>query len=163
MATATESASPSAVSPAILEKAQKMAIQKWGIERLTSLVGAQFLRNHSKRTNQHLDAESAAVRRQLFGENSEPQKADEMGDHIILGDNTNPTPIIITGQQQSSGTLGKVLAGAALGAALIGIPGAGVAGYLLSQMADKTEPPVVAPVDDNTVGLGLSKLEDLQQ
>lgn len=62
---------------------------------------------------------------------------------------------------QDSG-VGKVLAGAALGAALLGIPGAGALGYLWSQMQSKPEPQVITPTDDTTVGLGLRKFEELE-
>jgi hypothetical protein len=68
-------------------------------------------------------------------------------------------------QPQSSG-LGKVLAGAALGASLLGVPGAGVAGYLLSQINQRKPveaAPVVPPSSPaETVDLGLKKIEDLE-
>lgn len=70
----------------------------------------------------------------------------------------------IAHQPQSSG-LGKAVAGAVIGASLLGIPGAGVAGYLVSQMnQQKTEPASVPSVinDGETVELGLKKLEDLE-
>jgi len=110
------------------------------------------------------EAENRAVRQKVWGNDGGASESDEMGDHIILGDNTNPTPIIITGQQQSSGSLGKVLAGAALGAALLGIPGAGVAGYLFSKLSQQKPEPVITPTDeDTTIGLGLRKFEELEQ
>ena len=64
-------------------------------------------------------------------------------------------------QPQPSG-LGKVLAGAALGASLLGVPGAGIAGYLFSQM-QKPQPAVSQPASDGeTVDLGLKKFEELE-
>ena len=162
MVTATESANPLPVSPATLERAEKMAVQKWGMERLTALTGLQFIRNHSKRQSQQLDAESAAVRNQLFGEKKQEQKAEEMGDHIILGDNTNPTPIVIShpAPQQSSG-LGQLVGAAVLGASLLGIPGAGVAAYLYGKSQQPaTQNTTIEKIED--VGLGLLKFEDLK-
>ena len=83
-----------------------------------------------------------------------------MGNQTILGDVTNPTPIVITGNQSGGSDILKGLAFAALGAA---VPGAGLAGYLLSNAntAPATPAPIVQPADpqqDFSVGLG--KLED---
>lgn len=64
-------------------------------------------------------------------------------------------------QPQGSG-IGKVLAGAALAAGLIGIPGAGVAGYFLSKLTDKpaaTQP--AKPTTDDTVDIGLKRFSEL--
>ena len=110
--------------------------------------------------NKQLDAEGVAVRKRLFGADSEAtEKADSMGDNIILGDNTHPTPIVISHQpQQSSGTLGKVLVGAALAAGLIGIPAAGVIGYGLSKLNDKPE---ASSNEDTSLDIGLGRIEDL--
>jgi len=82
--------------------------------------------------------------------------------HTILGDVTNPTPIVIHSQpQQSSGTLTKVLAGAAIAAGLMGIPAAGIIGYGVSQWAaGKTENKPVA-TEDTSLDIGLGKFEDL--
>jgi len=64
-------------------------------------------------------------------------------------------------QPQPSG-MGKLLAGAALGASLIGIPGAGVAGYLASQYLQKPAAEVQPPAESEKVNLGLLRVEDLQ-
>ena len=61
-------------------------------------------------------------------------------------------------QPQGSG-IGKVLAGAALAAGLIGIPGAGVAGYFLSKLTDK--PAATQPGTDDTVDIGLKRFSEL--
>jgi len=95
-------------------------------------------------------AESAWTRKALW--NSDKSETDEMGNQqTILGDVTNPTPIVVTGSQSSA--LGPLLA-ALLGAA---IPGAGLAGYLLNQ---SPEPVVQAANLDETVEIGLGRIED---
>ena len=86
---------------------------------------------------------------------------NEMGT-TILGDVTHPTPVVVAGGNDSS--VGKMLTGAALGMSLLGVPGAGVAGYLLSKMQQPTQQqPALPPQvnDGETVDLGLSKFEDL--
>lgn len=63
-------------------------------------------------------------------------------------------------QKQSSG-LGKVLAGAAIGAALLGVPAAGVGGFMLNRMLQTK--PVASPVsEDQSLDLGLLQFEDLK-
>jgi len=95
-------------------------------------------------------AESAWTRKALW--DSDESETDEMGNQqTILGDVTNPTPIVVSGSQSSS--LGPLLA-ALLGAA---IPGAGLVGYLLSQ----SPAPIVQPANsDETVEIGLGRIED---
>ena len=86
------------------------------------------------------------------------------GSTTILGDNiVNPTPVIT--HQQSSG-LGKVVAAAAITAGMLGVPLAGIGGYLLNEHLNKKEQVVpVAPIqqaqDKEDVDLGLLKLSDL--
>ena len=101
------------------------------------------------------EAESRAVRSQLWG-SDETVSDDEMR-QTILGDIHNPAPIIMPQQQQS--TVGPLLTGAAIGAMLLGVPAAGVAGYLLSK--DNEPNVVVSPgFDDSTVSIGLGRIED---
>lgn len=145
----------------LTERAKKAALSRWKLETLTGLLGIRSLQAHNRMSQLNQEAENRAVRQKVWGNDGGASEPEDMG-HTILGDVTNPTPIVINGQQ-SSGTLGKVLAGAALGAALIGIPGAGVAGYLLSKMQSKPEPQVITPTDeDTTIGLGLRKFEELE-
>jgi hypothetical protein len=140
---------------------QEKSNRQWKLETLTGVVGYRMLDAHRKRTEKNLDAEEAAVRQKLWGES--PGKKDEttgedMGDQIVLGDLTHPTPIIVN--QPSTG-LGKVLAGSALAAGMLGIPGAGIAGYLLSQMQQKDKPVDVLPFTYETLDVGLSRIGDL--
>lgn len=98
----------------------------------------------------------------VWGSKEQFEDAEDMGGHTVLGDVTHPAPIVISGQQGSG--LGKVLAGAALMAGLIGIPGAAVGGYLLNQFMNQ-KPPAVQPTkpsEDNTVDLGLLHWDQLQ-
>ena len=124
-------------------------------------MGYRMLDAHRKRTEKNLNAEEAAVRQKLWGESpgkKEETTGDDMGDQIVLGDLTHPTPIIVN--QPASNGLGKVLAGAALAAGMIGIPGAGIAGYLLSQM-QKDKPVDVPPFTDESLDVGLGRFSDL--
>jgi hypothetical protein len=126
------------------------------------------LRNHERRQQKNLEAEESAVRSKLWGSSEMPangsasESDEDMGDRFILGDNNiHPTPIVIPPQPQSSG-LGKVLAGAALGASLLGIPGAGVAGYLLSQSLKNPPVSQAQPTEDKSLDLGLLRIDDLK-
>ena len=127
-------------------------------------MGIRALQHHQTETEKNIEAEGRAVRRKLW-ESKEPDQGqaeagDDMRGGIILGDNVvHPPQVVVAGGQQSSG-IGKVLAGAALGASLLGIPGAGVAGYFLSQMNQQKT--AVPDNDGETVDLGLKKIEDLE-
>ena len=143
-----------------LQKVGKAALSRWKLESLTGLLGIRALQNHQEEQKKNQSAESAFVRRQLWGESAESQQAEDMHTQTILGDVTHPTPIVIQGQQSGSG-LGKVLAGLAIGAL---IPAAGVGGYMINQLlTPKPESPVVEPVENETVDLGLLRLEDLTE
>ncbi|MAT51137.1 MAG: hypothetical protein CMK32_08140 [Porticoccaceae bacterium] len=102
------------------------------------------------------EAESSAARRQFVSPDVQMQsQADEEMRQTILGDVNNP-PAIIMPQQQSS-NLGTV---AALAAATLGLGGA--AGYILAdKSSDSTQPPAVQrSVDDESVSIGLGRIED---
>jgi len=147
--------------PNFLTDVQEKSNRHWKLESLTGLMGYRMLDAHRKRTEKNLNAEEAAVRQKLWGESpgkKEETTGDDMGDQIVLGDLTHPTPIIVN--QPASNGLGKVLAGAALAAGMIGIPGAGIAGYLLSQM-QKDKPVDVPPFTDESLDVGLGRFSDL--
>lgn len=111
---------------------------------------------HEQRKNQA--AESAFVRQQVWGEKTGQSVEDDMGT-TILGDVTNPTPIVINSQpQQQSGGALKTLAILAAGAL---IPGAGIGGYLASQWLNQK--PVATETEDKSLDLGLLKFEDLKE
>lgn len=126
--------------------------------RLNLWAGAitnQSLQGHAKRQAKNQEAEDSFVRRQAWVGEQGATAVEDMG-HTILGDVTNPTPIVINSQPQSNG-LGKVLVGAALAAGLMGIPAAGLVGFGISKLMDKP----ASETDDNTLDIGLGRVEDL--
>ena len=119
----------------------------------SGVMAQQAIQDTHQEQMQNRKAESAWTRKALW--DSDESETDEMGNQqTILGDVTNPTPIVVAGSQSSA--LGPLLS-ALLGAA---IPGAGLAGYLLSQSPE----PVVQPSNpDETVQIGLGRIEDYLQ
>lgn len=144
-----------------LQTIRKAAVSRWKLETLTGLLGMRSLQNHQAETAKNVAAENRHVRRTLWGETEPTQSGDEMGGNTILGDNINPTPIIVNGQQSSG--VGKVLAGAAIGAALLGIPAAGIGGYVINEMLNKPKAAPQTPVENETLNLGLLRIEDLTE
>ena len=135
--------------------------RKGKLELWSGVLANQMIQDHQAEQKKNQAAESAFVRRQVWGEKQqEPKEGEDVNSQTILGDVTNPTPIIINGQQSSG--LGKVLAGAALGAALLGIPAAGAGFYAASQLINKPTTETTAP-EDQTLDLGLLRFEDLEQ
>lgn len=145
-----------------VQKVVKYLDGKGKLEQWSGMMANQMLSNHRKEQRQNQAAESAFVRRQAWGENASKKTEDDMGDNIILGDNIHPTPVIINSPQnppqQQSGSLLKTLAILAAGAL---IPGAGIGGYLASQMLAKPTTETTVP-DDQTLDLGLLRFEDLE-
>ena len=118
-------------------------------------MGIKALQSHQAETEKNVQAENQRIRKDLWGY-QEPKEGEDVNSQTILGDVTHPTPIIINGQQ-SSGAL-KTLAIIAAGAL---IPGAGIAGYLASQLLKPTTTETTAP-EDQTLDLGLLRFEDLE-
>ncbi len=151
---------PSSETQDFSTQAKKAALSRWKLETLTALLSYRAANHHQKEREKNIEAENKRVRKELWGDcGGEQDSGDDMG-NTILGD-YHPPQVIVAGGQQSSG-LGKVLAGAALGASLFGIPGAGVAGYFLSQMNQPKANATAAQADGETVDLGLKKIEDLE-
>lgn len=117
-----------------------------------------MIQDHRNEQRKNQAAEGAFVRRQVWGEKPGQSVEDDMGT-TILGDVTNPTPIVINSQPQQSGSALKTLAILAAGAL---IPGAGIAGYFASQLLKPTTTETTAP-EDQTLDLGLLRFEDLEQ
>ncbi len=139
--------------------AERMALRRWNLEALTGVLGYRMLDKHRQRLDKNIEAEDAAVRKKLWGSTeSNPTAGDEMGDQIVLGNLTHPTPIIMP--QQQSGSIGKVLAGAAIAAGLMGIPAAGVIGFGLSKILEQ-KPATASPSEDTSLDIGLGRFEDL--
>ncbi len=140
----------------ILNKAMTAGLNRWKIETLTGLLGFRSLQHHQSESEKNLEAENKRVRQQLWGDESSEEMAQQ--GHTILGD-YNPPQVIMAGGHQSSGTMIKVIAGAAIAAGLIGIPAAGVIGYAASQLMDRKSAPVLT--QDNSLDVGLGHIEDL--
>lgn len=151
-------ATESSQSP--IQKVVNYLNRKGKLELWSGVLANRMIQDHQEEQKKNQSAESAFVRRQLWGESAESQQAEDMANQTILGDVTHPTPIVIAGQQSGSG-LGKVLAGLAIGTL---IPAAGVGGYLVNQLlTPKPESQAVEPVESETVNLGLLRLEDLTE
>ena len=102
-----------------------------------------------------MEAESAEVRRSLWGggKNNE-EETDDMAT-TILGDVTHPTPIVINQPPQQSNPFLPIAAAGLLG--LLGAgTGAAATAYLLSQKAQ----PVAPEFDDETLTIGLGRIEN---
>jgi hypothetical protein len=144
------------ISSANLHPSQQLtraAVIREKLEEWTATLGINALKKHQQRTDRNLDAEDAAVRAQAWDtETGSDDQEEGLVDTTILGDVTNPTPVVIS---QSGNKLGPLIAAALLGA---GIPLAGVAGYLLSQ-SQATPVPAVEQSDES-VDLGLGRIED---
>lgn len=133
-------------------------LQKKGrLELWSGVLAMRGLQDFQDEQKKNQAAEGSYVRRTIWGsqEKSPTFEDHDMPGHTILGDVIQPTPY----QPQSSG-IGKLLAGAALGASLIGVPGAGVAGYFLNQYLNR--PQTQQSQSDETVNLGLTRFEDLR-
>lgn len=112
---------------------QSIGKKRGMLELWTGVIGTQAVANHAEMSRRNQEAENRCVRQQLWGNDGGAGEDDDMG-NTILGDVTNPTPIVVNGQQ-SNNLLATVLAVAA--GALI--PGAGVAGYLLKDALSKPD------------------------
>lgn len=150
------STTSSAISPDFKTSIEKIGQQKGKLEVLTSLMGFRAVDNHRKAGERNRAAEDAAVRRAAWGDagGDTVSEDDDMG-HTILGDINYPAPVAYPPQKQSS--VLPMLAMAALGAT---IPAAGIGGFLLHQYLKPDQPAAVAPGDDESVNLGLGRVED---
>ncbi|MEO2019209.1 MAG: hypothetical protein ABGZ53_33150 [Fuerstiella sp.] len=134
---------------------QSIGRKRGMLELWTGVIGARAMEHHAEMSRRNQEAENRCVRQQLWGNDGGAGEDDDMG-NTILGDVTNPTPIVVNGQQSNNllPTVLAVVAGAL-------IPGAGVAGYLLN--AALVKPDIALPAQqftDSSVSLGLGKIED---
>ena len=107
-------------------------------------------------TNRRAEAFASWEAKRVLGEDMPKSEADEMQisiDSPVTTTHHHPAPA------QSSG-IGKAVVGAALAVGFMGIPAAGIGGYFLSQLMDKTP---AATTDDNTLDIGLGRFEDLKE
>ena len=132
--------------------------ERMGRLKLWSGVQAhQSLQAHQDRQNRQTEAEDAFIRRTAWGDHGTVKVGDDMGGNTILGDVMNQPPVIINNPPSpSGGGLAKTLAGVVIGAL---IPGAGIGGYVASKLLTPAPvAPITAPVDSETIGVGLSHL-----
>jgi hypothetical protein len=138
------------------------------LSHLAALTAMEDLQAKAAESQRNSEAESAAVRRSLWGEDVAKQPDEEMRT-TILGDVTHPAPVVFAPQQQAQSSL-MPLAMMALAAALPATGAVGVVGYLLANKA--TEQAVVQPAEqtavqplgmDSTVKIGLGRIEDFEK
>ena len=86
------------------------------------LLAHQAIQHSQQELQKNREAESAAARRQLW--NADESDEDMGSQQTILGDVTNPTPVVVSGTSSAFGPLLAALLGAA-------IPTAGLLGYLI--------------------------------
>lgn len=133
------------------------------ISNWAGVLGMQTLQANAREQQRNQEAESSWARRNVWGASgeapsNESSELDEMG-HTILGDITHPAPIIMPQPQNSSlPTIAAILATLAAG---------GLGGYVLSQKSTpQPASPVVAPpaaeFDDESLSIGLGRIEDYE-
>jgi hypothetical protein len=133
-------------------------IKKGRIQTLGALTAVQDLRAKAAENQRNSEAESAHVRRSVWGEDvAKSTESDDMG-QTILGDVNHPAPIVIAQPQQQSNLLPIALAALAG----LGIPtamaGGAAAMYLLNKpAATQQQPPTY---QDETVSIGLGRIDD---
>lgn len=158
----TTATTPAKQTRPILQQVEKAALSRWKLETLTGLLGIRSLQSHQSETEKNVAAENRCIRKKLWGEtDDQTATGEDMANQTILGDYTHPTPIIVAGQQSSS--MLPALAAVALG---ILIPGAGVAGYVASQMLKPAPAPIQinqpnTPTTDESLDIGLGRISDL--
>lgn len=134
--------------------------QRGGLETLVNTVEAENWAAMHEEQQKNREAESAWVRKNLWG--AKEAEGEGEGDGMrqtIVGDVTNPTPIVVSAP--NNGGISHAIMPLALGAALMGIPSAGVIGAALMSMQQSSEPAPKVQMQDETVNIGLGKIEDL--
>lgn len=117
--------------------------------------------DHEAESQKNQQAEGAFVRRTLWGA-KEDEVSEEPGEmrQTIVGDVTNPTPVVIQAPQQSNtvGTIAAIVAAMATG----GILGPTVLSAL--KPTAPTAQPMQQPQSytDSTISVGLGKLENYE-
>lgn len=131
------------------------------IQNLFALAEAENWQAMHEEQRKNQAAESAAVRKAAFG--SDEQDAASEGEEMrqtILGDVTNPTPIVVA--PGGGDSFGKTLLPLALGASLMGVPAAGVIGaFLANRQGQPQQTEVVQQPPQESMSIGLGKIEDL--
>ena len=132
-----------------------------GLTTLARQAAVESLMDHEAESQKNQQAEGAFVRRTLWGA-KEDEVSEEPGEmrQTIVGDVTNPTPVVIQAPQQSNtlGTIAAIVAAMATG----GILGPTVLTAL--KPAAPQAQPMQEPQSytDSTVNIGLGKLENYE-
>jgi len=115
-----------------------------------NLIGVQSLQDSQAENLKNQQAENQWYRKQM---GYEPESEDDVSTTILGDVFQQPTP------QAKQGL--STLAAIGIGLAAAGIPVAGVGGFVLSQMLEKSEPTQVIDTNtDETVSIGLGRIED---
>ncbi len=128
-------------------------IQQWA-----ELGAVNHLQQLAAENRRNSEAEAAHTRRVVWGEEQGKNVAetDDMGT-TILGDINQPPAVVYPPQQQQANPLATLL----LGALMAG--GGGLAGYMLAKPQQQaTAPAADKGYDDETVTIGLGRIEDLK-
>lgn len=127
------------------------------IQSLMQLTEAENWEAMHAEQQKNREAESAWTRKNLWGAEEAANESEEMR-QTILGDVNHPAPIVVA--PSNSGGLAQTLLPVLLGASLMGVPAAGIAGAAL--MSSFNQPAVTQPAEqtDETVSIGLGKIED---
>lgn len=143
-----------------LQRATQYLDKKGRLDLFTGLIGARSLEATAQEQAKNQEAESKWARDKVWGSDNAQQPENEAMGDTILGDVTHPTPIVINGNN-GGGSLGKTLATLAAGTLLGGTGVGGGIALAYQLLKDDPEPaPVVEPNDDETVSIGLGKIED---
>jgi hypothetical protein len=125
------------------------------IQQLAELTAVQQMEAIAKDNLRNMQAESAEVRRSLWGgDENKTDESEDMGT-TILGDVTYPAPVVISQPQQQNNSAIPLMLGM-LASGLIGGGAAGVATYLMT----KQPAPAQQTFEDETVQIGLGRIED---
>ena len=133
------------------------------IRQWAGVVAMQDLERSAAEQQENREAESAWVRRHLWGKSesskdSKQSQSDDMNT-TILGDVTNPAPVVIAPAstvRSGLGTLAAVLLGAS-------IPAAAGGGALATYFATRKPKAPPAQFEDASTSIGLGKIEDYIQ
>jgi hypothetical protein len=124
------------------------------IQQLAELTAVQGMAETAAENRRNSEAESAHVRRTLWGEQvADKSETDDMGNTTILGNVTHNVAPPMTQQPKQSSSLLPIVAAAAIGLAGGGI-GAAAAAYALTDKDPAQE------WTDETLRIGLGKIED---
>lgn len=115
--------------------------------------------NHEEQ-QKNREAESAWTRKELWGNDGVSGGEEEMR-QTVLGDINNPAPIVVPPAPQPTSGLAQIALPLALGLAAGGIPTAAIGGAALATYLNRPQSEQPSkPITDETVGIGLGKIED---